>query len=73
MKNANKGWEGTVKSGPVNNAQGQPFWTFEVVSLADTVDSIESDMITVTVTNPGPPPATSNPPLGSDPQPDQVP
>jgi len=73
MKNRNKGWEGTVKSGPHKNQFGQDYWQFEVESLATAADPTQDDTITVTVTSPGPPPATSTPPQVSDPQPDQVP
>jgi hypothetical protein len=73
MKNRNKGWEGTVTSGPHVNQFGQNYWQFEVTSLATAADPTEDDTITVTVTNPGPPAATSTPPQVSDPQPQEIP
>src|SRR5262245_43211856 len=64
MNKGTKGWEGTIISGPQKNINGEDYWTFEVQSLTDSVDPREGDdKVTVTVTNPGPPPAPSNPPL----------
>src|SRR6476660_2677484 len=49
LKNANKGWEGTVMSGPFDNQYGQQYWQFEVESDATGVDPDEDDTIAVTV------------------------
>jgi hypothetical protein len=73
MKNRNKGWEGTVKSGPHLNQDNQEYWQFEVESVSTAADPGQDNTITVTVTDPGPPAQSSNPPQVSDPQPDQVP
>ncbi len=70
--NRRKYWEGTVTDGPFENAQKQEYWTFEVVNKVNTADPLEDNTITVTVTNPGATPPTSNP-LPADPQPDVIP
>lgn len=43
------------------------------LKFVETEPNLLTDMITVTVTNPGPPSQTSDPPASSDPQPDEVP
>jgi hypothetical protein len=65
-----KTWQGTITSGPNDNAQGLKYWTFKVVNKQNNADPTSDDTLTVTVTNSN---QQTSPPIASEPQPAVIP